>query len=1040
MNKSNRIDKLNLHSGIVPYKQSNIIINEEALTNTTLWGDSLLGRLINSGVRKAKIGYNQTKVANLLEAFKRELDGIISASLSRDTKKEYNTLLIKSLFDEIQKTCTDDIEDEKKLDNLLGGHLDLWDPAKQDGGMWKNIINSGLLFEVYNTIDKDMDEEDLKKANVSKDALLDNISIFIDNLRKMTVDSTTSTSNVQTRSNFRVNFGNLVNSLSRVNASYEFLFDVDFINEDVIRFDEFIFEEAPKTDKLVEPVKGGAPVKPVKGGAPVKPVKGGAPAEPVKVEEPKKEDKPSSKPGVGSLIPGNEYSYTNKKGEKKQVKVISLTHQVTSGGDKTWLTKDDTKKDTLGKGEVSVIFKDEKGAFSSGSPQMSVPISSISTNVSQSTSADPAGATTRDRILKLIKLAKDCKDKEFDSPENAIADKSGLAFIKQASCLTSDDISYLFTKSKGIKAEVDGDELPISQALDTVISEPAFDPIQKQFKTTGIRSKDSNKQVFNNKLYTKEMKIKEFSNRLAYNRDKLLKKNPNNEDAKTAVTELTKYLKSLGAEPKVSPEPPKASKVKESFNFNSEYFLTFNELTGQGTQSGTQSGNAAPKPRTVEDEYNESFDKVPDLYKGGITQNEVDKLNKLMSGKGTKDMVLDLSKNPDPIIAIIRVFSRAHDLYYTDYIPSGRTGGKVSNKTMREYTPLGKNGGGTPDEPKGPFAVKSILSKWTDGVMQILEDQKYRKILANIKFVVAGAEDTFNKESVVLKLSDFRLILEGSEDKDSDPTGEGKKSQGQILFDFINSMLDKETIADFDTQKRKLLRKYFGQSVPEEKIESTASTRTVNRPIGKDDKEAKTLIWKKCEDTKFKTGSFYAIPVKKSGPQRDHEFIFLQTIRMEGGRMLVKFTFNRPLIVKEYKDDKYPGYTIPTDWTIPVGGTKTVYYALMPDKLPGSGGKLKMVYANVNQGNTPGWGGDVYFSEFDVDWTNKPNINNVSTAKLVQIDENKVEKKIENVDFEKRVLSEKNKHDDSLSLKSLADNTKILKEELKKKADSNLTP
>ena len=60
MNKSNRINKLNLHSGIVPYKQSNIIINEEALTNTTLWGDSLLGRLINSGVRKAKIGYNQT--------------------------------------------------------------------------------------------------------------------------------------------------------------------------------------------------------------------------------------------------------------------------------------------------------------------------------------------------------------------------------------------------------------------------------------------------------------------------------------------------------------------------------------------------------------------------------------------------------------------------------------------------------------------------------------------------------------------------------------------------------------------------------------------------------------------------------------------------------------------------------------------------------------------------------------------------------------------------------------------------------------------
>ena len=985
MNKSNRIDKLNLHSGIVPYKQSNIIINEEALTNTTLWGDSLLGRLINSGVRKAKIGYNQTKVANLLEAFKRELDGIISASLSRDTKKEYNTLLIKSLFDEIQKTCTDDIEDEKKLDNLLGGHLDLWDPAKQDGGMWKNIINSGLLFEVYNTIDKDMDEEDLKKANVSKDALLDNISIFIDNLRKMTVDSTTSTSNVQTRSNFRVNFGNLVNSLSRVNASYEFLFDVDFINEDVIRFDEFILE---KTDP--EKLKANVAKR---------------------EEDLKKMDKndPNRKAMENELnVAKSKLPKSNGPEQNSQKALPTGAGQGT--GQETGLT---------------TVDKKETGVATSG------------TQSSPPKSQDVAGATTRDRILRLIKLAKACKDKEFDSPESAISDKSGLAFIKQASSLTSVDIDYLFTKSKGIKAEVDGDELLVHQALDTVISEPAFDPIQKQFKTTGIRSKDSNKQIFISKLYTKEMKIKDFTDKLELNK-KVLKKDSSNIKAKKAIEELTKYLKALGAKPKVSTEVPKASKVKESFNFNSDiltYRLYEEAPVPQpgGGGAGTQSQPVEPK-RTVEDEYNESFDKVPDLYKGGITQNEVDKLNKLMSGKGTKDMVLDLSKNPDPIIAIIRVFSRAHDLYYTDYIPSGRTGGKVSNKTMREYTPLNKSGGGTPDDPKGPFAVKSILSKWTDGVMQILEDQKYRKILANIKFVVAGAEDTFNKESVVLKLSDFKLILEGSEDKDVDATGEGKKSQGQILFDFINSMLDKETIADFDTQKRKLLRKYFGQSVPEDKIESTVSTR-VDRPISKNDKEAKTLIWKKCEDTKFKTGSFYAIPIKK---QLNHEFIFIQTIRMESGRMLVKFTFNRPLIVNAYKDDKYPGYTIPLDWTIDEGDKKSIYYALMPDKLPASGGKLKMVYANVNKDGSATWGGDVYFSEFDVEWGNKRTINNVFTAKLLQIDENKVEKKIENVDFEKRVLSEKNKHDDSLLLKSEVDRTKILKEELKKEADSKL--
>lgn len=994
MNKSNKIDKLNSHSGIIPYKTiSNLsFINEEALTNDTLWGDSLLGRLINSGIRKAKIGYNQTKVTNLLDALRRELDGMIAAAVSRDTKKEYNILLIKSLIDEIKKTCTDNIEDEKKLDALIGGHEDLWNTSKQDGGMWKNVINSGLLLEIYNTIDKEMDDEDMKKAGMSKDDLLDDISNFIDNLRKMTVSSTSSNTQARSSASFSTNFRNVVNSLSMVNASYEFSFDTDSINEDgVIKFGEFILEK-------IDPEK-------------------------LKANVAKREEdlKKMSKDDPNRKAMENELDTAKSKLPKSDNPKMNVTDQksLPSGpsGPETGLVKTD-KKET--------------------------PLSTTSGTQSSAKTQDVTGVTTRDRILRLIKLAKNCKDKEFDSPESAIADKSGLAFIKQASSLTPEDIDYLFTKSRGIKAEVNGGSLPVHQALDTVISEPAFDPIQKQFKTTGIRSKDSNKQIFNSKLYTKEMKIKDFSAKLEINK-KVLKKDSSNTKAKKSIEELTKYLKALGAKSNTPSEVPKSKeksgKVKESFNFNSEYFLTFNEIIGQGTQSSTQPGqqsdDTSTKPLSVEEEYEEFFKDFPDEFTKGITQTEVDKLEKLLQGKGTKNMVLDLSKNPDPIIAIIRVFSRAQDLYYTDYIPSGRSGGKVSNKTMREYVPLGKTGGGTPDAPTGPFAVKSILSKWTDGVMEILEDQKYRKILANIKFINAGAEDTFNKESVVLKLSDFRLILEEADDKDSDPTGEGKKSQGQILFDFINAMLDKETIADFDTQKRKLLRKYFGTSVAEKDTESPRSRPRPDRPISKEDKDPKTLVWKKCIDTKFKAGSFYAIPIKKVN---DHEFIFLQTIRMESGKMLVKFTFNRPLIVNKYKEVQYNDYTIPLDWTINEGLRDPVYYALMSNKVPGSGDKLKIVYANVNKQNTPSWGGDVYFDEFVVEWGNKKSINNVFTAKLVRIDENKVEKPIENIDFEKKVLSEKNKHDDSLSLPSKADRRKILKDELESEAKSKLTP
>lgn len=69
---------------------------------------------------------------------------------------------------------------------------------------------------------------------------------------------------------------------------------------------------------------------------------------------------------------GREYIYTNKKGDKKRVKIISLTHDTNIGKDKKWLTKDDQEIDTLKDGYVSVIYKDRQGAFSNNSPEIAV--------------------------------------------------------------------------------------------------------------------------------------------------------------------------------------------------------------------------------------------------------------------------------------------------------------------------------------------------------------------------------------------------------------------------------------------------------------------------------------------------------------------------------------------------------------------------------------------------------------------------------------------------------------------------------------------
>ena len=62
------------------FSKLNTIINEEAggpFTNDIPWGDSLVGRLINSFRRKAGIGYNLTKVKSLLNSFIDALTPII---------------------------------------------------------------------------------------------------------------------------------------------------------------------------------------------------------------------------------------------------------------------------------------------------------------------------------------------------------------------------------------------------------------------------------------------------------------------------------------------------------------------------------------------------------------------------------------------------------------------------------------------------------------------------------------------------------------------------------------------------------------------------------------------------------------------------------------------------------------------------------------------------------------------------------------------------------------------------------------------------
>jgi len=206
----------------------------------------------------------------------------------------------------------------------------------------------------------------------------------------------------------------------------------------------------------------------------------------------------------------------------------------------------------------------------------------------------------------------------------------------------------------------------------------------------------------------------------------------------------------------------------------------------------------------VKDAWNQSFEKG-DVDKYVVEQEEVDKLNKESESYLSKEFNIDVERNSthkDYVMKIVNAFGRAYRLYATDYIPSGRPGGRVSLKTFREYTYIGKGEsrggqwqeGQTPGE--GPYAVRLIFNAWEDKVTNMLEDNKYKEILQNAKFVYQGAVEGSG---------------ETGGEKGYSKGGEETRREikvGRSLFDFINEMINPE--GGFRAARKKIMKEWFG--------------------------------------------------------------------------------------------------------------------------------------------------------------------------------------------------------------------------------------
>ena len=93
-----------INTGIQKYKETgDISAINEVLQNDIAWGDSLLGRLINSIIRKVKIGINLVKIQSVIKTLYSEFDKMVAGSVVNELSPEMKIYFIKMVIFELIK-------------------------------------------------------------------------------------------------------------------------------------------------------------------------------------------------------------------------------------------------------------------------------------------------------------------------------------------------------------------------------------------------------------------------------------------------------------------------------------------------------------------------------------------------------------------------------------------------------------------------------------------------------------------------------------------------------------------------------------------------------------------------------------------------------------------------------------------------------------------------------------------------------------------------------------------------------------------------
>jgi len=707
----------------------------EAFENDITWGGSLIGRLFNSILRKGKVMIQTARIGSLVKSLKDELDslsGEVQIASDEKIKNKVYLLSIRFLVTEIYNIVVSNKTVAEKKGELVG-----------DGSE-----DAGLIQTTIKQVEAIPDE-----SLPNKKELIEKLKRFREALLKLEVKAEPS-KDEEEDDNSETNF---------YNQTLNLLKSIVALNDVILN---------------------------------------------------KKIKNAETKLEVGK-------EYINQNG--KVCMIVSLDYMIDRpsiklGGDGMFFTNDDKKSQKIESDEVFVEYRDEKTKqYTGNSPVQVVKRNQLKPYTKNDTIKDQQGKPSQ------------VKPKSIDNKGTKIGTGSGQGQKEGEKIEKSNDSYYYENESLPIFEDTDleNNETHAKAAWNKVLNtwnktgiSKMVPRIQELLKKSESGSKlekgwimDLGKQIMLNKstVGANPMKFDDLIKEaeaiptsyndipkaislvsrviLSFKEDMGLlgalgDANPHIKLFVNSFDEMSKIYPNLKAKKKEEPKKeeektPEAQNASRLFNYSK--FLSINEADDVVPEldSETEKSENDEVKTAWSNEFKEGEEK-----EWKIEEKEAKELQKETDELENKETTFKGDDYYDHIIAIIEIFGKAYNLYATTVIPSGRPNGRISQKTFREYEFIGdgKNPGWKEGEgpEAGPWAAKQTYQKWQDGVMGILKDPKYRKILANVKFVSEAESST------------------------GTPSKEGS---GRSLFTFINDLTTGN--GEFSKIKREMMNKYF---------------------------------------------------------------------------------------------------------------------------------------------------------------------------------------------------------------------------------------